>query len=147
MRSAKRMRWRDCTRRELLQRLGLGAVSLALAHCATPQPRAARADARPHLVLVLADDLGRECLGAYGGSSYATPMLDRLAAEGMRFERCFAMPKCPPSRVTLLTGRYPFRADARWGTLPESERTFGQVLAEAGYATALSGKWQMAKLA
>jgi arylsulfatase A len=96
---------------------------------------------------VLADDLGYECLGAYGGTSYDTPALDRLATEGMRFERCFAMPKCHPSRVTLLTGRYPFRANARWGTLPESERTFGHVLGGAGYATALSGKWQMAKLA
>lgn len=98
-------------------------------------------------MLILADDLGRECLGSYGGSSYPTPALDRLAAEGMRFERCFAMPKCHPSRLALLTGRYPFRTNARWGTMPDSERTFGHVLAAAGYDTALSGKWQMAKLA
>jgi arylsulfatase A len=152
------MRWRDCrprtapeqsgwTRRELLEKLGLAAASLALTRCATPAPQARAAAApRPNLVLILADDLGRECLGSYGGTSYPTPALDRLAAEGMRFERCFAMPKCHPSRVTLLTGRYPFRTNSKWGTIPDSERTFGHVLSEAGYATALSGKWQMAKL-
>ena len=91
--------------------------------------------------------MGRECLGSYGGTSYPTPALDRLAGEGMRFERCFSMPKCHPSRLTLLTGRYPFRTNARWGTMPDSERTFAHMLAAAGYATALSGKWQMAKLA
>src|SRR5258705_19219 len=100
----------------------------------------------PNLVLILADDLGHECLGSYGGTSYATPRLDELARGGMRFERCFAMPMCHPSRIALLTGRYPFRTHARWGTLPESEVTFGHVLQNAGYATALAGKWQMALL-
>ena len=64
----------------------------------------------------------------------------------LRFERCFSMPQCHPTRVALLTGRYPFRANARWGRLPDSEVTFAHVLAGAGYATAVSGKWQLAKL-
>jgi len=95
------------------------------------------------VLLILADDLGHECLGSYGGTSYRTPRLDELARGGMRFERCFAMPMCHPSRLTLLTGRYPFRTHARWGTFPDGELTFGNVLQRAGYATALSGKWQM----
>src|SRR5882672_6461838 len=110
---------------------------LTLAAC-SKAPRHARAETYgPNIVLFLADDLGRECLASYGGTSYRTPRLDALAAEGMRFERCFAMPKCHPSRVALLTGRYPFRTNAHWGTLPESEVTFGHVLEQAGYATAL----------
>jgi len=137
------------TRRRFVESLVAGAASISLASCALPRPpRAApgKRDGRPNFVVILADDLGRECLGSYGGTSYATPGLDRLASQGMRFERCFAMPMCHPSRTTLLTGRYPFRTNARWGTLPESEITFGQVLEQAGYATALSGKWQMAVL-
>ena len=137
----------DITRREFVETLLVGGAVLGLAACGKAPARAhAAAPAGPNVVLFLADDLGRECLGSYGGSSYATPHLDALAAGGVRFERCFAMPKCHPSRVTLMTGRYPFRANARWGTLPESEVTFGHVLERAGYATALSGKWQMALL-
>jgi arylsulfatase A len=129
------------TRREFI------AGAAALAGCAVRPAAPARRAAGPNLLLFLADDLGRECLGSYGGGSYATPRLDALADEGLRFERCFAMPQCHPSRVTLLTGRYPFRTNARWGTLPAAELTFAQVLARAGYATAVSGKWQLARLA
>jgi arylsulfatase A-like enzyme len=131
------------TRRELLA----GAAALALAGCAEPaQRRAHRASTGPNFLFFLADDLGRECLGAYGGTSYATPRLDALARESLRFERCFSMPQCHPTRVALLTGRYPFRTNVRWGRLPETETTFAHVLANAGYATAVSGKWQLAKL-
>jgi arylsulfatase A len=137
------------TRRQFVESLVAGAASLSLAGCAkpssAPQPHDARAP-RPNLLVFLADDLGRECLGSYGGRSYETPALDRFAREGMRFERCFAMPMCHPSRTTLLTGRYPFRTNARWGTLPEDELTFGRLLAQSGYDTALAGKWQMAVL-
>lgn len=135
------------TRRKFVESLVAGAATYSLAACALPRPpRLGRDDSapRPNLLVILADDLGRECLGSYGGTSYATPRLDRLAREGMRFERCFAMPMCHPSRTTLLTGRYPLRTKARWGTLPEDELTFGEVVEQAGYATALAGKWQMA---
>jgi arylsulfatase A len=126
----------------------VGAAALTLAGCArTPRASRPAADASgPSFLIFLADDLGRECLGCYGGSSYATPRLDALAREGLRFAHCFSMPQCHPTRVTLLTGRYPFRAQARWGTLPGAEHTFGQLFAEAGWATAVSGKWQLALL-
>jgi arylsulfatase A len=132
----------ELTRREFVA----GAAAVALAGCAHEPARAPRA-AGPSFLVLLADDLGRECLGCYGGASYGTPRLDSLARSGLRFDRCFSMPQCHPSRVTLLTGRYPFRTNARWGTLPRSEVTFAHVLARAGYATAVAGKWQLAQLA
>jgi len=136
----------EITRRELV----LGAAALALAGCAQvpvqPRPRPRARAGAPSFLVFLADDLGRECVGSYGGSSYATPRLDALARGGLRFERCFSMPQCHPTRVAFLTGRYPFRANARWGRLPDSATTFAHVLAAAGYATAVSGKWQLAKL-
>ncbi|MDG2383440.1 MAG: sulfatase-like hydrolase/transferase [Pirellulaceae bacterium] len=98
---------------------------------------------RANIVLIMADDLGYECLGSYGGTSYRTPNLDALAVSGMRFTNCFSTPKCSPSRVTLMTGRYTLRTTTTWGLLPRNEITFGRVLHEAGYATALAGKWQM----
>jgi arylsulfatase A len=103
-------------------------------------------DERPNILFIVADDLGPECLGSYGGTSYETPHLDELARGGIRFTNCFSTPKCSPSRATLLTGRYTFRTTAEWGRLPPSEKTFGNLLEESGYATAMAGKWQMALL-
>lgn len=127
-------------RRAFLKQLGLGAAALSAA------PHGAQAARRPNIVLFMADDLGLECLGAYGGESYHTPNLDRLAAEGMRFTHCYSTPKCVPSRVNILTGRYGFRTGQEWGYIPPDEVTFGHVLQKAGYATALAGKWQLALL-
>ena len=101
------------------------------------------ADERPNIVLIMADDLGYECIGAYGGRSYKTPHIDELAATGTRFTNCFSTPKCSPSRVTILTGRYTIRSTMKWGYIPPDERTFGHQLSDAGYATALAGKWQL----
>src|SRR5262245_57809253 len=64
---------------------------------------------KPNIVLILADDLGTECLGSYGGTSYRTPNLDALAKSGIRFENAYCTPLCTPSRVQLMTGRYGFR--------------------------------------
>jgi arylsulfatase A len=104
------------------------------------------ADQRPSILLIMADDLGYECVGAYGGRSYRTPNLDALAAGGMRFDNCFSTPKCSPSRVTILTGRYTVRTTMKWGHIPKDEITFGHVLGQAGYATALAGKWQLGRI-
>jgi len=100
----------------------------------------------PNILLIMADDLGFEGLGCYGGTSYATPNLDELAREGLKFTNCHSTPKCSPSRVTIMTGRYTFRTTTKWGHIPDNEITFGSVLAAAGYKTALAGKWQMALL-
>jgi len=101
---------------------------------------------RPNVVLILADDVGREVLGCYGGTSYKTPHIDALARTGRRFSHCYSMPVCHPSRIALMTGRYPFRNPAPWGSWPKGAQTFAQMLQKAGYATAVAGKWQLALL-
>jgi arylsulfatase A len=91
----------------------------------------------------MADDLGCETLGCYGGTSYETP---NLAAGGMRFRHGYSMPVCHPTRVTLLLGRYPSHVGSPgWGRFPvaEEKRTLAHVLGRAGYATAIAGKWQL----
>jgi arylsulfatase A len=99
--------------------------------------------------LILADDVGREVLGCYGGTSYRTPHIDRLASNGMRFEHAYVMAVCHPTRTTLLTGQYPFRlGHPEWGTFPREaeKRTLAALLQQAGYATAVAGKWQLTLL-
>jgi len=101
---------------------------------------------RPNIVFILADDLGAEVPGCYGGLSYETPNIDALARSGMKFSHCYSAPLCSPSRVKLLTGRYGFRTGQEWGHIPADEITFGHILKKAGYRVAISGKWQMALL-
>ena len=103
----------------------------------------------PNVVLILADDVGHEVLGCYGGESYPTPQLDALASGGIRFQHCYSMPTCHPTRLTLMLGRYPFRmGDVPWGSFPRAEETntFSRALQDAGYATGVFGKWQMTLL-
>lgn len=97
---------------------------------------------QPNIVLIFADDFGRELLTSYGGQSgYKTPFLDTLAQEGMQFNTCYATPMCVPSRVELLTGRYSFRNYTAWEQIDRSQITFPQLLKAAGYKTAMAGKW------
>lgn len=98
---------------------------------------------RPNIVLVMADDLGYECIGANGGTSYETPVLDKMASRGIRFEQCYAQPLCTPSRVKLMTGIYNVRNYLDFGILAENQKTFAHLLKQAGYATCVVGKWQL----
>ncbi|NQV33154.1 MAG: sulfatase-like hydrolase/transferase, partial [Phycisphaeraceae bacterium] len=75
------------------------------------------ASTRPNILLIMADDLGYECVGANGGTSYQTPVLDRLTREGIRFEHCYAQPLCTPSRVKIMTGIYNVRNYVKFGVL------------------------------
>jgi arylsulfatase A len=93
----------------------------------------------------MADDFGYECVAANGGESYRTPNLDRLAAEGLRFEECHVQPLCTPTRVQLMTGQYNVRNYFNFGTLPRSETTFAHLLKEANYVTGICGKWQLGR--
>ena len=70
------------------------------------EERAESALNRPNILLIMIDDLGYEAIGAYGGISYATPNIDRLAESGVRFNHAYSTPLCSPSRVQLMTGRY-----------------------------------------
>ena len=101
-------------------------------------------DARkPNLIFILADDLGYETVGCLGGESYQTPNLDRLASQGLRLDRAYAMPLCTNSRIQLMTGKYNFRNWKAFGILDPDEPTFGQILQQAGYKTCIAGKWQL----
>jgi arylsulfatase A len=100
---------------------------------------------KPNIILILADDLGYESITANGGESYKTPTLDRLAAEGVRFEQCHAQPLCTPTRVQLMTGLYNVRNYTDFGRLRRKETTFAHLLKKEGYATGIFGKWQLGK--
>ncbi len=100
-------------------------------------------DSRPNIVLIMADDLGSEALGTYGGTSYKTPVLDKLAAEGAQFEHAYAYPLCTPTRVSLMTGKYNFRNWKAFGILDPKEETFGHLMKKQGYKTCMAGKWQL----
>ncbi|NBR86655.1 MAG: arylsulfatase [Proteobacteria bacterium] len=103
----------------------------------------AAAERKPNVVLILIDDFGYECVTANGGESYQTPVMDRLAATGVRFEQCHVQPLCTPTRVQLMTGLSNRRNYTRFGHLDPSQKTFGNLLKGAGYATCITGKWQL----
>jgi arylsulfatase A-like enzyme len=149
-------------RRDFLKQIGWGAVGAALAW-----PRLGRsadpaalvletaAVARPNILVILADDLGRGDYSAFGTPDIRTPHIDRLFHEGLTFDNFFAnSPVCSPSRAALLTGCHPDRvgvpgvirdetpADS-WGWLAPGATLLPQALKPAGYHSALIGKWHL----
>jgi arylsulfatase A len=100
---------------------------------------------KPNIILIMADDLGYETIGANGGTSYKTPVLDKLAATGARFTNCYAQPLCTPTRVQLMTGQSNVRNYVMFGMLDTRAVTFGNLLKQAGYATGIVGKWQLGR--
>ena len=98
---------------------------------------------QPNIILIMADDVGYECFGCYGSTQYSTPNLDRLAAEGMRFQHAYSQPLCTPSRIKIMTGISNVRNYAGFSVLRRDQKTFGHYLKEAGYKTAIGGKWQL----
>jgi arylsulfatase A len=111
---------------------------LAIASCNSDFRRA-----KPNVILIMADDMGYECLSAYGSLSYKTPNLDALALEGILFSRCISQPLCTPSRVKIMTGLYNYRNYDYFGNLHTEAYTFGNLMRDAGYSTCISGKWQL----
>src|SRR5262249_38676312 len=106
---------------------------------------------RPNVILILADDLGYGDLSSYGATDIATPNIDRIANEGIRFTDYYAPANvCSPSRAAMLTGRYPFRSGVNGvlfhdtpDGLPLDEITIAEALRDVGYRTGLVGKWHL----
>jgi arylsulfatase A len=131
------------------------AAALATTGAFAADARAAPAK-RPNIIVILADDLGYGDLGCFGGRRIRTPRLDRMAREGVKLTNFFSSANvCTPSRAGLLTGRYPVRAGMSVGVvyphstygLPQSEITIAKVLRDAGYRTAMLGKWHLGTVA
>ena len=112
-------------------------------------------DERPNIVVIMADDLGFSDLGSYGGE-INTPSLDRLAENGLRFNSFYNTSRCCPSRAALLTGQYPHQAGigrmtmdmgkpGYRGTLDSNTVTIAEALKQAGYQTAMAGKWHVSE--
>jgi arylsulfatase A-like enzyme len=91
----------------------------------------------------MADDIGVEGIGCYGGTSYATPNIDALAAGGLRFAHAHAQPLCTNTRLQLMTGLHNNRNWMYFGILPPDSKTIGHYLGEAGYQSCIAGKWQL----
>ncbi|MCX6893959.1 MAG: sulfatase [Verrucomicrobia bacterium] len=120
--------------------VGLVLAFAGIVHADAPAP------ARPNIILIIADDLGAEDVGAYGNKGVHTPNLDQLARDGMRFTRAFnTCSSCSPSRSSIITGRYPHSTGAEWLhlPLPKEQVTFVEKLKAAGYWTVQSGKWHL----
>ncbi len=120
---------------------------LAVSGCVSAPPAG---DARPNIVVIMADDLGYSDLGCYG-SEIPTPRLDRLAADGVRFTQFYNATRCCPTRASFLTGRYPHEVGmghlngpgAYPGDLARDVPTLPELLRQAGYATYMAGKWHV----
>jgi arylsulfatase A-like enzyme len=129
-------------------------VFLGAAAAAAAAPRLARAQQRPNVLFILADDLGYGDLSCYGRPDYETPSLDRLAEQGVRLTSAYAAAAvCTPTRCAFITGRYPQRFEVGLQEpltalsppvgLPPGQPTIASRLRAAGYETALIGKWHL----
>jgi arylsulfatase A-like enzyme len=134
--------------------LALLAVALLGCNDSSNTGTSTRKDDRPNILFILVDDLGKEWVSAYGAEDIETPNIDRLAATGMKFDNAYVMPQCTPTRLSFMTGQYPFRHGwvnhwdvPRWGGGCSYDwnrnPSLARVVKDAGYATAVAGKWQV----
>lgn len=122
--------------------------------CCQPEMERDQTPERPNILFILVDDLGKEWISCYGAEDIQTPNIDALAASGTKFNHVYSMPQCTPTRVSLLTGQYPFRHGwvnhwdvPRWGGGAHFDErrnpALGNKIREAGYKTCIAGKWQI----
>jgi arylsulfatase A-like enzyme len=123
--------------------MGKASILLALLGCTSAPVTPAE---RPNFLVFIADDHGEGDLGCYGHPVLRTPNIDRLAKEGLRFDRAFlTISSCSPSRSSILTGRYPHSTGAEdlHQPLPADQKTVARYLRAAGYHTMAAGKWHL----
>ena len=106
-------------------------------------PHLLYAEDKPNVILIMADDIGYECYGAYGSEFYSTPNIDKLASGGARFDHAYSAPLCTPSRVKIMTGRYGLRNYTEFYNMDLSQPTFAKMVKQNGYKTVIAGKWQL----
>jgi arylsulfatase A-like enzyme len=138
------------TRREFLRKAGtlvasVGSLSV-LPGCASAGQVTGTERKRPNVILIMTDDQGWGDVRSHGNDKIDTPVMDRLASDGARFERFFVSPVCAPTRASLLTGRYHLRTGTYGVTrgqenMRSEEVTIAEALKQAGYATGCFGKW------
>ena len=132
-------------RRDFFRTAGLGIASLALPGCLNNASKTVGGNKHPNIIYILADDLGYGDLGCYGQKRIKTPNIDKMAAEGMRFTQHYAgSTVCAPSRCCLMTGYHTGHALVRGNALVPLEPgdvTVAKLMKQAGYTTALIGKW------
>ena len=136
--------------------LAAGCILLAGVVTCYAQSEGGTMGSKPNIIVILADDLGYSDPGCYGGE-IATPNLDRMAREGLRFTRFYNAGRCSPSRASLLTGLYPHKAGVGWlttepkdntapgyrGNLSPKVATLPEILKHQGYTNYMSGKWHI----
>jgi arylsulfatase A-like enzyme len=140
-----------------LLRNSFALTLIAGAMIGMPEPLTAAepAVAKPNILFIMVDDLGKEWLSCFGSENIKTPHIDALAAGGMTFNNAYSMPSCTSSRTMLLTGTYPWRNGyvnhwdvPRWGVAyfdwkKKENTTFARLMKNLGYATCAAGKWQI----
>ncbi len=131
------------------------AIILFLMSCGTEKTDSKSTNnEQPNILIILVDDLGKEWISGYGAEDIQTPHVDRLCNPGIKFHNVYSMPQCTPSRVTFLTGQYPFRHGwvnhwdvPRWGGGAHFDEnlnpSIGLEMKKAGYKTCVAGKWQI----
>ena len=138
------------TRPSSFRFLATAALAVLVSSLASAEESPAADQKRPNIVFFLIDDLAYADCGFNGGKEIKTPNIDKLAREGTILDSLYVQPVCSPTRAALMTGRYPTRTGvytivrphAKWG-LPLAERTLANALHEAGYETAITGKWHL----
>ena len=130
-----------------LMAAGAGTTLMPFAGCMSELAESDDTKAgRPNIVFIIADDLGWDDVG-YHGSEIKTPNIDRLAKQGVRFEQHYVAPTCTPTRVGLMSGRYPSRfgvTSPAYGKIFDDDTvTVASALRSCGYRTCITGKWHM----
>ena len=151
---------KDATRRDFLKTAAAGALGAPLlgfdrSSMSSHQPNGPGRNQRPNVVLIMVDDMGFADIGCYGGE-IATPNLDRLASDGVRFSQFYNTSRCCPSRASLLTGLYSHEAGMGLMVHDRTEKpgfkgrllhdrcvTIAQLMRDAGYGTYMTGKWHL----